>query len=241
MTDVDSPLRYLPVSAFSMVMGLAGLTLVLQRATRLWSLPPALAWITMAITIIAFVGLAFLYAQKTLRFGVDVVEEFRHPIKLAFFPTMSISLILLSAMVLDAHLGVASFLWFVGVPVQLALTLVVLNAWIHRTSFEPQHMSPAWFIPVVGNMLVPIAGVSFAAYQLSWFFFSVGLLFWLVLLTIIFNRIIFHQPLTERLIPTLFILIAPPAAGFLAYTRLVGHLDAFGYVLYYSALFQVGS
>ena len=131
----------------------------------------------------------------------------------------------------------ASFLWFIGVPVQLALTLMVLNAWIHRTTFEVQHMSPAWFIPVVGNILVPITGVALAAYQVSWFFFSVGLLFWVLLLAIIFNRVIFHQPLTERLAPTLFILIAPPAVGFLAHTRLVGHLDTLAYVLYYSALF----
>lgn len=37
--------------------------------------------------------------------------------------------------------------------------------------------------------------------------------------------------------PTFFILIAPPAAGFLAYMRLTGELDSFARVLYYSGLF----
>jgi tellurite resistance protein len=237
MVETESRLRHLPVSFFAMVMGLAGFTLVLQRATRLWQLPKLIGLIALGITVIAFVVLALLYARKILRHGVDVVTEFRHPLKLAFFPTVSISLILLSVTFLEVNLNVASFLWFIGVPIQLVLTLMVLNAWIHRTTFEVQHMSPAWFIPVVGNILVPITGVALAAYQVSWFFFSIGLLFWIVLLTIIFNRIIFHQPLTERLAPTLFILIAPPAVGFLAHTRLVGHLDTFAYVLYYSALF----
>jgi tellurite resistance protein len=237
MAETESRLRHLPVSFFAMVMGLAGFTLVLQRATRLWQLPNVIGLVALGITVLAFVVLALLYARKILRYGVDVVTEFRHPVKLAFFPTVSISLILLSTMFLEVNLNVASFLWFVGVPIQLALTLMVLNAWIHRTTFEVQHMSPAWFIPVVGNILVPIPGVALAAYQVSWFFFAVGLLFWIVLLTIIFNRIIFHQPLTERLAPTLFILIAPPAVGFLAHTRLVGHLDTLAYVLYYSALF----
>jgi len=37
--------------------------------------------------------------------------------------------------------------------------------------------------------------------------------------------------------PTLFILIAPPAVGFIAYTRLTGELDTLARVLYFSGLF----
>lgn len=60
---------------------------------------------------------------------------------------------------------------------------------------------------------------------------------WLVLLVIAFNRIIFHSPLPEKLLPTLFILIAPPAVGFLSYLRLNGELDAAAQFLYNFALF----
>ncbi|MEZ5660320.1 MAG: hypothetical protein R3E83_17830 [Burkholderiaceae bacterium] len=83
----------------------------------------------------------------------------------------------------------------------------------------------------------PIAGVPLGQIEISWFFFSIGMLFWLVLMTIVFYRVLFHAPIDQRLMPTLFILIAPPAVGFLAYVRLVGELDAFGRVLYYSGLF----
>ncbi len=37
--------------------------------------------------------------------------------------------------------------------------------------------------------------------------------------------------------PTLFILIAPPAVGFIAYMNLTGELDAFARVLYFAGLF----
>ena len=37
--------------------------------------------------------------------------------------------------------------------------------------------------------------------------------------------------------PTLFILIAPPAVGFIAYLALTGEVDRFARVLYYTALF----
>jgi len=56
-------------------------------------------------------------------------------------------------------------------------------------------------------------------------------------MVIVFNRIIFHQPMPEKLLPTLFILIAPPAVGFISYIKLTGDLDAFARVLYYFALF----
>ncbi len=41
----------------------------------------------------------------------------------------------------------------------------------------------------------------------------------------------------KHLLPTLFILIAPPAVGFIAYVRLNGGIDNFAHFLYFSALF----
>jgi tellurite resistance protein len=73
--------------------------------------------------------------------------------------------------------------------------------------------------------------------ELSWFFFSFGLLFWIILLVIFFYRIFFHEPLTEKMLPTLFILIAPPAVGFISYFKLTGEVNDFSKILYYSAVF----
>lgn len=119
----------------------------------------------------------------------------------------------------------------------MVFTLIVVNLWINHTKFEIQHINPAWFIPVVGNILVPIVGVYHAPIELSWFFFAIGLFFWLLLVTINFYRFLFHAPLPARMLPTLFILIAPPAVGFIAYTSLNGGLDSFGRILYYIAAF----
>ena len=84
---------------------------------------------------------------------------------------------------------------------------------------------------------MPIAGVHHASPEISWFFFSIGLVFWLVLLTIIFYRMFFHNPLPGKLLPTLFILIAPPAVGFISWVQLTGTLDSFARILYYTAAF----
>lgn len=128
-------------------------------------------------------------------------------------------------------------MWAIASALHLSFTLVVMGRWIHHTHYTIQHANPAWFIPVVGNILVPIAGVRFAPVDISWFFFSVGLVFWLVLMTIVLYRLFFHEPLPLRLMPTLFILIAPPSVGFLAYVGLNDQLDGFARMLYFTGLF----
>jgi len=111
------------------------------------------------------------------------------------------------------------------------LTIAVVTGWISHRSFEVGHLTPAWFIPAVGNVIVPVAGARMGYIELSWLFFSGGMIFWLVLLTLVMNRLIFHDPILPRLFPTMVILIAPPAVAFLAYVAMNGVVDGFARVL----------
>jgi len=43
--------------------------------------------------------------------------------------------------------------------------------------------------------------------------------------------------MTEKLVPTFFILFAAPAIAFIAYYKLTNNFDAFAHILYYSATF----
>lgn len=230
-------LKYFPVSFFAMVMGLAGLAIAWHRAEVVYAMPLRMSEALLVLAALSFAALLALYLNKIWRHREAVAQELAHPIQLNFFPTVSISLLLLAIASLPYSLGVAGVLWVLGTNLHLLLTLYVMGVWVHHQQFEIHHINPAWFIPVVGNVLVPIAGVPLGFAEVSWFFFSFGILFWLVLLAIIFYRVFFHHPLPEKLMPTFFILIAPPAVGFLAYLSLTGSLDAFGRMLYYSGLF----
>lgn len=234
---MNSRLQYLPVSLFSTVMGLSGLAIALQQADMLLDGLHGIGTVTALASTGVFVLLCVLYAVKFLRYPAAVREELCHPVKMSFGATFTISLVLLSITLYEQVPALSWWLWVAGSGLHLAFTLYVLNEWIYQSHFEIHHISPAWFIPVVGNILVPVAGVTHGALQISWFYFSIGLLFWLVLFTIIVYRMIFHNPLPDKLLPTLFILIAPPAVGFIAYVKLAGVIDAFAHVLYYNALF----
>jgi tellurite resistance protein len=100
-------------------------------------------------------------------------------------------------------------------------------------------MNPAWFIPVVGNILVPIAGIEYMPKAFSYFYFAVGFFFWIILFAIFFNRVIFHHQLPQKFIPTLFILIAPPAVGFIAYMRITQSWDSFAVFMLFMGYFFV--
>ncbi|MBF0254900.1 MAG: SLAC1 anion channel family protein [Gammaproteobacteria bacterium] len=230
-------LQHFPISFFAVVMGLAGLSIAWRKAQQVLEINPAIDSLAALLATLVFISLALIYLSKLMKYPSAVLQELKHPIKLNFFPTISISLILLSIIALPYSHGLAGGLWTLGTLMHLLFTQYVMNSWIHHEHYEIHHINPAWFIPVVGNVLVPITGVELGHVEISWFFFSIGITFWLVLFTIIFYRVLFHNPLPDKLMPTFFILIAPPAVGFIAYTKLNGDIDNFARVLYHGGLF----
>lgn len=230
-------LEHFPIAIFSIVMGMTGLALAWLKAHAVLGMPFVIGEGLRGAASVLFIFLLAIYGLKALRHRQAVVLEIRHPVRINFFATLSISLLLLATTYVETHPEAALWLWGIGAALQLMLTLAIFSSWLHHTHYEIHHANPAWFIPVVGNILVPVAGVLLASPELSWFFFSIGLVFWIVLLTIVLYRLFFHEPLPARLTPTLFILLAPPSVGFIAYLQLSDSLDAFARILYYTALF----
>lgn len=232
-----SRLAHFPVSIFSIVMGICGLAIAWQRAQRAvdWIGP---VWLVLAVLAsIVFLGFVLAYAIKFARYRNHVIAEWNHPIRVNFFPTISISLLLLSVVWKETSGSTAYFLWALGAGVHIGFTIAILSSWIYRSHYELKHATPAWFIPVVGNLFVPISATSFGLTEIGWFYFSIGIVFWIVLMTIVLYRVFFHDPIPPRLLPTLFILIAPPAVGFISYSALTPGVDVLGRIFYYTALF----
>lgn len=237
MTPDTPRIKHFPIAWFATIMGLAGFTLAWRRAEQAFHLSFAVSPVLQAITVLLFLVLTGLYLTKAVKYSAETLAELRHPVKLAFAPTFSIALLLLAVVFLHDAPGLSLGLWSVGALLHFGITLYVLSSWIHHDKYEIGHLNPAWFIPVVGNILVPVAGVQHAPTDISWFFFALGLFFWPILTAILFYRLIFHASLPERFMPTLFIFIAPPAVGFISWYNLVGEVDAFGRILYFVALF----
>jgi|AGTN01.2.fsa_nt_gi Tellurite resistance protein and related permeases len=234
---MEQYIKSFPVGLFASVMGTGGLSIVYQRYADIVDLPfVSLALLALAGVLFVIVGL--IYAYKLFRFRDEVAAEFRDPVGASFFATIPISILVLSIASYDYQRSISLVLCVVGAALQLLLLLVIASRWI-TSDFDITHTNPVWFLPAAGQVIVPIAAIEFAPKDICWFFFSIGLFFWLVLFIIIFYRITFHQRLADRLVPTLFIMIAPPALGFISYVELTGTYDTIARVLLNVSLFLV--
>ncbi|MDO6460503.1 SLAC1 anion channel family protein [Granulosicoccaceae sp. 1_MG-2023] len=233
----ESRLQHFPNAFFAMIMGFSGLTLAFEKAQTVLPIGMPVNAPLAVFALALFALLLLVYLLKWIRFPAAVKKEMQHPVRMNFFPAISISLILLGTCFLHLSPQLAKALWMTGAGLHLMMTLIIMGVWMHHEHFEINHINPSWFIPVVGNIIVPIAGVQFGYTELSWFFFSIGLVFWLVLMTIFFYRVFFHNPMPVKLMPTFFILIAPPAVGCLSYTRLAGEVDGASRILFYTGLY----
>ncbi len=229
-------IKHFPIPFFAVVMGLSGLAIAYQKAHHLFGAPKIIYEALMFSAAAAFVVISVFYLAKAFIYFEEVKADFLHPIRINFFAAISISMLLLSISFYFYYPLVAMILWAFGTIMHLFMTFYVVSFWI-RHNFEILHTNPAWFIPIVGNVLVPVVGVDFLPKEVSLYFFSVGMFFWLVLGTIIFYRIVFHHQLPQKFIPTLFIYIAPPAVGFVAYMRIFGAFDFTAMMLLNMALF----
>jgi tellurite resistance protein len=93
---------------------------------------------------------------------------------------------------------------------------------------------------VVGNLVVPLAGIAHAPAGVNWYFFSLGLVWWLTLLPLVVARLVVGGALPAKLAPTLAVFVAPPAVAGLAWVRLGGHWsDPAAQILLNVTIFQV--
>ncbi len=236
MKQTQHRLQFFPIMMFAITMGLSGITITYQKAHEVLLLPCIISDILAILTLGLFCIIGVLYIAKMIKYPQSVNKEFKHPIRINFFAAISISMILLSIVFKELNPLLSAILFYIGVLIHLFLTFHTISFWINRNQ-EIAHSNPAWFIPVVGNILIPIAGIGLLDQAILMFFFSIGVFFWIILFAILFNRIIFHNQLAVKFMPTLFILIAPPAVGFISYYKLFGSLDPFALFLFSIALF----
>ncbi len=242
-------LRNFHITFFAIVLGMAGFSLAVQKigghdGKGILPFLEIPATVLVYLTLALFILVGLVYFAKAVKYPEAVKKEFKHPIKVNFFPLIAKVFLVLSVVYLDRDMGVSYYLWVVGTILQFVASIVIISVWLRHTHFKIEHVTPGWFIPIVGSIIVPIAGVPHGFIEISWFFFSVGLVFWMALFTIVLYRMMFYSPIPDRLLPTLFILFAPPAIGFIAYAKLAGLMahevgpDAFARILYYFSLFM---
>lgn len=223
MTHHPTPLKFLMPGWFVIVMGLSGLTLAWHNAAPLLgqlavAVAQGLGWLTAGVALV----LTVLSLLRWQRYPQAVYEDVVHPVRHVFVAAMPISLILLAtvATALSGPSRPIQALWMLGSVWQFAVTAWALSRWLAlpmpsgipaaSQALWPS-ITPALLIPVVGNVLAPLAGVALGLPAWSAAQLGVGLLLWPVVLTLMVVRVGVAGVWPARLLPTTFITMAPPA------------------------------
>jgi len=99
-------LQFFPITAYSVIMGLSGLTVVFNKFYHMQWMPKVIYDVLLFFTFGLFLLITFLYGRKAIRYFEEVAADFKHRIRINFFSAISISFLLLSI----AFLGYWPFL-----------------------------------------------------------------------------------------------------------------------------------
>jgi tellurite resistance protein len=213
--------RALPLNLFAIPLGLSGLGGAWSAAFQLLGAPRWPTELFFGTAALAWAVFTVLYA---IRRRGSFTEDRRHPITgpfAAYIPVIGI--------LLAAHYGQffpAAAPWVVGFFVA-ALTVVAAQLfarWI-SAGLPQDALHPGYFLPVVAGAFIASIGLSSVGLRpAAVAAFGVGVFFWLVIGTIVTGRLITGARVSQGLVPSMAVLLAPPATGGIAWFVLSGGL-----------------
>lgn len=207
-------LEHLGLTWFIPVMGLSGLSLAWRQAVGLFGEGGMRVAQGLGLAAaVLFAALLVLTAVRVMRWPHLAHHKWMHPVRYVFVATVPVSMILLATVGVSLT-GVAphwNVLWQMGAAAHAALTVAVLLRWVRMHTARWVGVTPGLLIPVVGNVLVPLAGVALGHADWAWAQALLGIALWPVVLVLLVLRVQRLGRWPDRLRPSVFVLIAPPS------------------------------
>lgn len=225
----------IPVQVYGSTLGFTGLTLALERAQTAFGIASFWSLLLLGFTSLLILLLTLLMAWQYGRGTSTLASAWQNPSQAVAFSGFTLSLVLLGAAWREQLPALAMYLWMLGMCLHVLLCFSLVQRWFaHGVALSD--VSPAWFVPMVGNGVITIHAEHFFSAELGWYFFALAAGSWLILQPLVLYCLIVKS-LAQKAKPTAFILVAPPAVLFLAYFSLTSEVDALGRVLFNFSLF----
>lgn len=216
--------HFMSVSTFAASMGYCGMCFGWRTAHQIWGVP---AWIGEFFGIVAMVIYIWVFFQYFRKLRIDaaaVRAEWNSPSKVNFFGTFTVSTVLLAAVLAPYSHMIASIFWWVALAMILLFGWILLSHWL----LERQHINevtPAWLLPVLGPITIPIAGNVLqnpGFHDISVFCVAIGIVTGIPVIALLLTRSIIGKPLPDAVQPSLMILMAPFGMGYITYSDTFG-------------------
>ncbi|MHA1871101.1 MAG: tellurite-resistance/dicarboxylate transporter [Promethearchaeota archaeon] len=187
--------------------------------------------------IALFCVLLIPWSMRWLLFPKEAKADLKHPITTNFYPTIAVGLLVLSAdtIIIGKNTFIGTILWLIAALFTIYFSLLVPFVMFMITDVKKEHINPAWFIPPVGLIVVPIPG-GFLLPLYSGLFkdliviiniacWGAGFFLYLSILAITMYRFFTHTPLPNVLYPTVWINLGPIGAGTTALINIVTNCE----------------
>ena len=221
-----------PVSFFSMPVGLLAFANTWHVGARLWHLPVDIAQAWTLAGLVVWALLLGLYAGKWITHRAEAVAELQHPLQSSFVALVPVSSMLAAMAIIPWSREVATGLFALAFAAQLAVGLW-LNGRMWMGGRPPELVTPALYLPSVAQSFVAAAAAAaFGWHQLGLLSFGVGVLAWLALESLMLQRAAVGTPLPAAQRPLLGIQLAPAVVGGGSWMALTtGAPDVFAFLL----------
>ncbi len=214
---------------FASVMGTGVLVIALFVFQNIFPFAKALETLFLFASILLFSILIVPWTLRWFLYPADVRHDLNHPVSAAFFPTMPISMLIIGIALEKVGAGLLSegslwnilqILWVAGTAGILIFALTILNDLFHKTDVQWETSTLGWLIPPVSALLVPVLGISLATHfqgttwgavnlMTSLIFTGFGSILFILVMSLVFIRYIFHPIPPAHLAPTMWVGIAP--------------------------------
>ncbi len=222
-------------SWFASVMGTGILAITSMFYSQYLPFLEDVAYFLFYFNVVLFFVLLVPWLLRWIFFKKEAMADLEHPILSNFYATIAVAMLVLASnfIVIGKDMAVGEVFWFAGAFSTIFFGLLTPFIMFRGGHVKLEHINPAWFIPPVGLIVIPIAGslvisqFSGMAQEfvifLNYFGWGAGFFIYLSLLAVSMYRFILHHPLPSTLAPTIWINLGPIGAGTIALINLVNN------------------
>ncbi|MDV3103514.1 TDT family transporter [Thermococcus waiotapuensis] len=197
-----------------------------ERQGLLGDLSEALVY----LNAVVFFLLLIPWLLRWVKYPEDAKNDLYHPVTSHFYGTMPIAMVIVAMnLAMAGHTGIAFPLWLIGSLLVMAFAFFIPYLFFVGEGVDIKTITPAWFIPPVGLMVLPLTATPFvplsdqwkgAFIALNYFGFGAGFFLYLALFAIVMGRFITHELMPPMMAPSVWINLGPLGAGAVALLNL---------------------
>ncbi len=218
-------IREFPPLLFASVMGTGVVAAVSYAYSRYIPVLSVLGIVLAYLNTLLFFTLLIPWCIRWIKYREDALHDLYHPVVSHFYGTIAIAMLVLAVdyVVIIGNTLTAWIFWICGTIATIIFSATIPYLMFVQEKIGIENITPAWYIPPVGLIVVPMAGALLLKNTTGLLFdlmlfvnysaWGSGFFLYVALYAICMYRYITHQLPSCNIAPTIWINLGPIGAG----------------------------